>query len=264
MSKLWECWIFKIWRVRIYNRNPARVLNSGRVFTSMNVQKIFTSFGGTFHVPVSTLKKKLHSVEAYFFDWDGVFNDGRKDSSSDGSNFSEVDSMGINLLRFGHWLQFGKLPFTAIITGEQNPPAIHFAEREHFDCVYYKVKHKIEAAKEMEKKYSISLEKSVFIFDDVLDVSLAEHCGVRFFVQRKSAPLFSSFLKEKNLVEYSTGNTSSQFGVREVCELILGIQQYYNIVLEKRIAFDDDYQNYLQAKEKIVTEIQQYGKTGKI
>ena len=59
--------------------------------------------GGVFITPPSVLIEKLSKVKALLFDWDGVFNDGRKTQTS-GSGFSEVDSMALNMLRFSLWL----------------------------------------------------------------------------------------------------------------------------------------------------------------
>ncbi len=58
----------------------------------------FTAAGGSFVTPVEELIQKLDECRAVVFDWDGVFNAGRKGQASS-SGFSEVDSMGTNMLR---------------------------------------------------------------------------------------------------------------------------------------------------------------------
>ncbi len=90
----------------------------------------FTAAGGNFVTPVEELIQKLAECRAVVFDWDGVFNAGRKGQTSS-SGFSEVDSMGTNMLRYGLWRRQGVLPYTAIISGENNESAVAFAEREH-------------------------------------------------------------------------------------------------------------------------------------
>ena len=46
--------------------------------------------------------------------------------------------MGTNLLRFAWWLRDrGSLPFTGILTGQDNPTAVRLAERERFQAVAF-------------------------------------------------------------------------------------------------------------------------------
>src|SRR4051812_22453306 len=114
-----------------------------------NTEIIFTELGGRFCRPFAEFKDRLSKIKAYVFDWDGVFNDGVKPDSNraaqGGSPFSEIDSMGTNMLRFGHWMATGELPFVAIITGEENPTAQYLAQREHFHAVYFKSANKLIA-----------------------------------------------------------------------------------------------------------------------
>ena len=84
-------------------------------------------FIGTFVNSASDIEKRLSKAKAFIFDWDGVFNNGFKLGQA-GSGFSEVDSMGTNLLRYSHHLISGKLPVTAIISGEKNDTAFYFCK----------------------------------------------------------------------------------------------------------------------------------------
>src|SRR5690606_10938202 len=93
------------------------------------LNKIIEQFKGQVQTTPELLREKLSGVKAFVFDWDGVFNDGMKDEKGS-SRFSEVDSMGTNLLRFNHFLRSGELPITAIISGEKNQAAFTLAERE--------------------------------------------------------------------------------------------------------------------------------------
>src|SRR4051812_41410645 len=97
----------------------------------MDIQATFTSIGGKFISDASSISKKLEGIKAFIFDWDGVFNNGQK-LGSGSSSFSEVDSMGTNLLRYSHFLKHDKLPLTAIISGERNETAFYFCQRECF------------------------------------------------------------------------------------------------------------------------------------
>ena len=94
----------------------------------------FSAAGGSFVTLVEEQVQKLDECRAVVFDWDGVFNTGRKGQASS-SGFSEADSMGTNMLRYGLWRKLGELPYTAIISGEKNESAIAFAKREHLTAV---------------------------------------------------------------------------------------------------------------------------------
>ncbi len=124
----------------------------------MTVEEHFKQIGGEFLLPFNIFRERLKKVRVFLFDWDCVFNDGIK-SGDGGSPFSEADAMGINLLRFGYYLTHGRLPHTGIITGENNASAFHLANREHFDTVHFKFKHKTEALTHLNEQHGIKGEE---------------------------------------------------------------------------------------------------------
>ncbi len=215
-----------------------------------NIAAIFEKNGGEFSLPFSSIAEKLVTIKAFLFDWDGVFNAGIKGENVH-STFSEADSMGTNLLRFSYWLKTGKIPFTAIITGENNLSAFKLAKRECFDAVYFGFDHKIHALEHIRKHYLIENNEVSFCFDDVLDLSLAYKVGLRFVMRRNASPLFLEYIKKNNLGDYVSANEGQNHAVREVCELILGLNNQYEDVLQQRIAYNEAYQQYLVEKKKI-------------
>ena len=128
--------------------------------------------------------------------------------------------MGVNMLRFAYWLRFRDLPLTAIITGENNSSAFHFARREHLHTVYYSVKNKLNALEHLNQTYGISYEQTAYVFDDILDLPVAQQCGLRFLVKRKGSPVFTEYVKNKKLCDYISGNTGTEHAVREITELV--------------------------------------------
>jgi len=217
--------------------------------------KPFVQAGGKLLVSEDTLRSLLKSVKAFVFDWDGVFNMGIK-SPHLPSPFSEPDSMGVNLLRYGYWLTHDQtLPFTAIITGATNETAQYFAQREHFHAIYYGYKNKREAWDHFCKKFELAPEEIAFVFDDVLDVSVAKMSGLRFLVKRRGNPLFNDFVQEKQLCEYMTAHNGGTYAVREICELLLATYGIYEQVLDSRIGFDLPYQQYWKARNAIETQL---------
>src|SRR6185436_226533 len=157
------------------------------------VIKLFEKGGGEFISPPSLFIDKLKKVKAVLFNWDGVFNNGFKQGTY-GSVFSEVDSMGTNMLRYALWRASSVLPVTAIITGETNPSALQLAQRECFHAVYSHMKDKGEAFARFLTEYKLQPSEVLFFFDDVLDLSVAQQCGARIMIGRKSTPMLTQFV----------------------------------------------------------------------
>jgi 3-deoxy-D-manno-octulosonate 8-phosphate phosphatase (KDO 8-P phosphatase) len=210
-------------------------------------------FKGEFISSPTTLKQKLKQIKAFVFDWDGVFNDGRKNFEGH-SGFSETDSMGVNMMRFSHFLMNRQLPITAIITGENNQLAFSFAKRENLHYVYYKSGDKEKALMHLCEKHKISPADVLFVFDDVLDFSVAKLAGVRFMIGRTANPLLSEFAAEKRLVDYITLHNGSQNGVREVSEIIMSMANNFEVAIELRMKYADAYKDYLTLRNKTETQ----------
>src|SRR5436190_10827070 len=146
---------------------------------SDTVIELFEQGGGEFISPPSVFIDRLKKVKAVLFDWDGVFNNGFKQGTF-GSVFSEVDSMGTNMLRYALWRASSILPatailpVTAIITGETNPSALQLAQRESFHAVYSHIKNKGEVFARFLAEYKLQPSEVLFFFDDILDLSVAE------------------------------------------------------------------------------------------
>ena len=216
-----------------------------------HITELYTKAGGEFISSPVLLSEKLRKVKALIFDWDGVFHGGAKKDGH--SSFSEVDSMGVNMLRFGYYLHHGSIPITAIITGENNLTAFHFAEREHLDAVFYRIKSKDKALDFIMEKHGLKKEEILFVFDDILDLSAARESGVRFLISRISNPMFRAYCKENLLADYASANDGSHHGVREITELSLSLMNLFEATLENRVAFSKDYSAYWSSRNEIKT-----------
>jgi 3-deoxy-D-manno-octulosonate 8-phosphate phosphatase (KDO 8-P phosphatase) len=214
------------------------------------VQTAFESIGGSFVMPPAEIAAVLQQCRGVVFDWDGVFNSGRKGVSTE-SDFTEADSMGTNMLRYGLWRIVGKLPFTAIISGENNKSAIRFAGREHFDSVYTGIKDKRNVIEHLSEQNGIDAKELICVFDDINDLGMAELCGVRLLVRRDASPLLREYATQHSLCDYVTG--SAEYAVREVCELVLGLLGAHDDVVQSRVAYDEKYQRYFQARQAVTT-----------
>lgn len=218
------------------------------------IQALFESTGGLFVVPPEVLAGKLAHVKALVFDWDGVFNDGAKNETGS-STFSEVDSMGTNLLRFGLWRHQGRMPASAIITGVHNGRALELVGREHFHAGYVQAKHKVAVLEHFLNEHRLQPHEVAFFFDDALDLSVAAVAGVRILVKRAANPLFTKYVLENTLADYVTGHQSGQFAVREGCELLLGLLGRYDEVMAERLRYFPVYDAYYAARQAIVPQL---------
>jgi 3-deoxy-D-manno-octulosonate 8-phosphate phosphatase (KDO 8-P phosphatase) len=161
--------------------------------------------------------------------------------------------MGINLLRFSYWLGHKQIPYTAIISGERNSASFHLASREHFQSAYYKISNKTEALEHVCHTQGLKPEEIAFVFDDILDISMARKCGLRILVNRPGASLFHRYIIQNKLADYMTGSFSGHCAVRESCELIMGFRNNFDQALEERSAFSAEYRKYLEARNDTPT-----------
>lgn len=216
----------------------------------MDIANLFTSVGGAFQVPFDTFSSKLNGIRAFIFDWDGVFNDGTKDHEGS-SNFNEVDAMGTNLLRFSRWMDRGELPIVAVMSGERNTLSFQLTTREHFHQGYFRVKDKMQAFRHFAALHKLDAKEIAFVFDDVLDLALADEAGLRIMVQHAGAPLFKKFVLDRNLADYVT--SPSRWAVREACELMIGTTGNFDDVVTDRSQFTDRYKKYLATRQAVET-----------
>jgi 3-deoxy-D-manno-octulosonate 8-phosphate phosphatase (KDO 8-P phosphatase) len=216
----------------------------------MDIANLFTSIGGAFQVPFDTFSSKLNGIRAFIFDWDGVFNDGTKDHEGS-SNFNEVDAMGTNLLRFSRWMDRGELPIVAVMSGERNTLSFQLTTREHFHQGYFRVKDKMQAFRHFAALHKLDAKEIAFVFDDVLDLALAEEAGLRIMVQHAGAPLFKKFVLDRQLADYVT--SPSRWAVREACELMIGTTGNFEDVVADRSQFTDRYKQYLATRQAVET-----------
>jgi 3-deoxy-D-manno-octulosonate 8-phosphate phosphatase (KDO 8-P phosphatase) len=219
-----------------------------------DLKNLFEELGGEFVSPSSLIEKKWNKIKAIVFDWDGVFNTGIKGHETT-SHFTEADSMGVNMLRFSNWLKNGQKQLkTAIITGQNNLSALHFAQREHFDAIFMAKANKAEAFQLLLKEFDLDADEVLFMFDDVLDLPVAELAGLRIMINRYASPLFYHHVKTEALADYITFNEGGENAVREACELLIGMNDNYREIMLKRSAFKGDYEAYLSQRNSHETK----------
>lgn len=213
----------------------------------------FQSQGAQFLIKPSLFRDKLHHIKVFIFDWDGVFTNGLKDSQLQ-SHFNESDSVGLNLLRFSYYLKYQEHPIVAFISGEKNQTAFTLIQREHIHFNYFKIPNKIKAFEHLCHIAHCNAQQTCFVFDDILDLSIAEKCGLRMYVKKTSAVLFNEYVIKNKLADYVTFSNGSQLAVREICELLMGLYDNFEDVIQHRIQYSPVYQQYLNKKRTIHTQ----------
>jgi 3-deoxy-D-manno-octulosonate 8-phosphate phosphatase (KDO 8-P phosphatase) len=93
-----------------------------------------------------------------------------------------------------------------------------------------------------------------YFFDDVLDLSIAELCGVRIMVNQKINPLFVDYCVKNKLVDYLTASQGGNFAVREATELLIELNGNYEKVLTDRKNSAKEYKAYLEKRRSIETQ----------
>lgn len=223
------------------------------------LEELFVKSGGEFLCPISRFKEKLSKIKAFVFDWDGVFNAGIKGKNVS-STFAEPDAMALNMVRFGYSLVNGQIPITGIITGMRNDSALIFAEREHLHVVYQAYKNKYDALMEMCKQFQLAPDEVAYCFDDILDIPICQHAGLRLMVRRNGSPLLENYMKKNGLVDYLTANQGTQYAVREAVELLLGTYGVYDQVVDLRVKFEGRYERYFIERNQLPLEVNTWGK----
>jgi 3-deoxy-D-manno-octulosonate 8-phosphate phosphatase (KDO 8-P phosphatase) len=214
---------------------------------------IFESIAGKFISNPKLIQDKLSHIKAFVFDWDGVFNNGQKEANGS-SNFSEVDSMGTNLLRYSYYLKNKSMPISAIISGEKNETAFFFSKREFFDYSFFKIPNKTEALNYICEKNKIKPHQIAYFFDDILDLSIAKVCGVRILIHRKSNPLFTNYCIKNNLVDYITGSEGGHYAIREATELLMALNENFDEAITDRLEYNKSYTAYITERRKMQTQ----------
>lgn len=217
-----------------------------------NKIKSYEKKGGEFVSSPFSVKERVIAAKAIIFDWDGVFHSGYKNETRS-SAFSEADSMGVNMLRFGLYLESASIPYTAVVTGENNPTAQFWANREHLDAVFHGIKDKVTILDYLKRERGIEADEVIFVFDDILDLSLAAKVGARFMVNRAANPRFIEYCKQQKYVDYLTYSTGAEHAVREVCEVCLTLMGKLNETIEKRIEYSGEYTTYINKRNEIQT-----------
>jgi 3-deoxy-D-manno-octulosonate 8-phosphate phosphatase (KDO 8-P phosphatase) len=93
----------------------------------------------------------------------------------------------------------------------------------------------------------------MFVFDDVLDLSLAKEVGARFMIKREASKILREYVIHNGWVDFATQLEGQEHAVRAICEFVLDCMGIFKKTIDCRIGFGEDYQTYWQKRQSIET-----------
>ena len=162
----------------------------------------------------------IKSIEIIFFDFDGVFTDNHvyvteegiesiKSSRADGLGILRLESLGIK---------------TFIVSTEKNNVVKQRANKLNIKCIHG-VENKVDELKKICNNLFVEPNKTMFVGNDINDISAFEYVGVPVGVA-------DSFQEIHSFIDYITEKEGGNGAVREICDL------FYNALKKKGDSFE--------------------------
>ena len=159
------------------------------------------------------IRSRVKGVKLLALDVDGVMTDGRLYYHDDGTESKAFD------VRDGHGIKMLKQAGieTVLISGRSSPLVEKRAADLGIKDVAQGVRDKVPVLEKFLSKRKLAMEDVAFVGDDVVDISLMIRVGFAVTVADASEYLF-------DMAHYVTLAPGGRGAVREVAELILGVQ----------------------------------------
>ena len=165
-------------------------------------------FSLSMYVKTQNAKTKIQSIQAIFFDFDGIFTDNNVLVSEDGNEYvkcSRFDGIGLSKLKSLNM----KLH---IISSETNPVVIQRAKKMGIG-VTHGVHCKVETAEDLLNSWGLKFDQCAFMGNDINDLGLMEKVALTITVPDAWPTVLSSAMVVTDLM-------GGKGAVREVCEVI--------------------------------------------
>ena len=165
------------------------------------------------------VRARVERVKILVLDVDGVLTDGRLFYHDDGTESKAFD------VRDGHGTKMLKQAGieTVLISGRSCPSVDKRAADLGITEVVQGVRDKVPILEEIISQRDLKLEEVAFVGDDVVDLTVMNRVGFAVAVPDASEYLFDT-------AHYVTLAPGGRGAVREVAELILGVQGLWNKV----------------------------------
>lgn len=167
------------------------------------------------------MKERVKKIRWAFFDVDGVLTDGKIVIDGNGNeikNFNVKDGIGINMLKSAGIK-------TGIITGRSSKAVEKRAQELGIDVLIQNSSDKLKDYTLLKEKFNFLDEEVMFIGDDIVDIPILRRVG--FAVTVPNAPV-----EVKSVCHYITSTHGGDGAVREVCDLVLKLQDKYHQIIE--------------------------------
>tara|TARA_A100001388_G_scaffold273649_1_gene255861 strand:- start:327 stop:851 length:525 start_codon:yes stop_codon:yes gene_type:complete len=162
----------------------------------------------------------IRSIKIIFFDFDGVFTNNYVYVSEDGTESiksSRADGIGISRLK-----SLGVETF--IVSTEKNNVVQQRANKLNIQCIHG-VENKADELEKICNDLSVDPNKTMFVGNDINDISAFEYVGVPVGVA-------DSFKEIHSHISYITEKKGGNGAVREICDL------FYNTLKHKGDDFE--------------------------
>ncbi|MCD6139147.1 MAG: HAD-IIIA family hydrolase [Deltaproteobacteria bacterium] len=167
----------------------------------------------------ATVRERVKRLKLLMLDVDGVLTDGRlfyHDDGTESKAFDVQDGHGIKLL------QRAGIE-TVLISGRRSPSVDKRAADLGIKEAFQGVKNKVALIEQIASQRGLKLEEIAFVGDDLLDLPVMKRVGFAVAVSNASEYLF-------DVAHYMTVAPGGRGAVREVAELILGVQGLWDQV----------------------------------
>jgi 3-deoxy-D-manno-octulosonate 8-phosphate phosphatase (KDO 8-P phosphatase) len=163
---------------------------------------------------------QIKNIKLLALDVDGVLTDGKLYFSHDGEfgkTFHSLDGHGLKML-----MQQGIK--TAIITGRTSQIVIKRATELGIMHLMQGREDKLVALKELSDELTLPLSDIAYMGDDLPDLGAVIHCGLGLAPANACAAV-------RDHADYVCSNNGGDGAVREVCELILREQGFFDDIV---------------------------------
>jgi 3-deoxy-D-manno-octulosonate 8-phosphate phosphatase (KDO 8-P phosphatase) len=162
---------------------------------------------------------KIRDIRLLILDVDGVLTDGRiimDDQGFESKHFNVRDGHGLKvLMRYGINV--------ALVTGRRSSVVEHRAKDLGIQEVYQGIWNKAEILEEILRKMDLRPEQAAYVGDDIVDIPVMKRVGFAVAVRDAAADT-------RNIAHYVTKERGGRGAVREVCEIILKVQDHWKDV----------------------------------